>query len=348
MRIAFQTNQLSERGTEIALHEYASLNEKILGNTSIILFNRNSPLNVDAVFEKFSAQFPTFGYGDAAECDEIIRREGCDLLYAIGSGKGRAMISSVVPTMVHDVFKTSPTAIRGSSYAYISKWLSDYCSDGLIPYVPLTVSRVEVTGDFRLELGIPGDAFVFGCYGGEKSFDIGFVKNDAIPDVLGKRDDIHFVFMNIEKFSDHERVHFMPRSINNEHKSKFVNTCDAMLHARRRGETFGKACGEFALGGKPVITYANSKEKAHIDILGDTALTYKDTGQLCDILLDFDRSQPSAREIYSRLFNPETVAEQFEKHLIRPATTGVKDTAYNRLGITPRHGIRYWKKKILS
>ena len=216
MRIAFQTNQLSERGTEIALYEYASLNETILGNTSIILFNRDNPHNIDAVFEKFSYQFPTFGYRDAVECDEIIRRENCDLLYAIGSGKGRAMISRTVPTMVHDVFMTSPTAIRGSSYAYISRWLSDYCSDGLIPYVPLTVSRVEVTGDFRIELGIPSDAFVFGCYGGNKSFDIGFVKNDVIPDILRKRDDIHFVFMNIEKFCDHERVHFLPRSVDNE------------------------------------------------------------------------------------------------------------------------------------
>ena len=38
-----------------------------------------------------------------------------------------------------------------------------------------------------------------------------------------------------------------------------------MLHARHRGETFGLACGEFSVAGKPFLTWAHSPEKAHIE-----------------------------------------------------------------------------------
>ena len=37
MRIAFITNQLSLRGTEVALFNFAAANENILGNESIIV-----------------------------------------------------------------------------------------------------------------------------------------------------------------------------------------------------------------------------------------------------------------------------------------------------------------------
>jgi hypothetical protein len=38
MKIAFQSNQLCERGTEIALYDYAYFNKTILNNESVITF----------------------------------------------------------------------------------------------------------------------------------------------------------------------------------------------------------------------------------------------------------------------------------------------------------------------
>ena len=37
------------------------------------------------------------------------------------------------------------------------------------------------------------------------------------------------------------------------YKVKFINTCDAMIHARAMGETFGLAVAEFSKKNKPVI-----------------------------------------------------------------------------------------------
>ena len=45
-----------------------------------------------------------------------------------------------------------------------------------------------------------------------------------------------------------------------------------MLHARKDGETFGLAVAEFSVANKPIITYANSKDKEHLRILNNKLL----------------------------------------------------------------------------
>jgi len=53
-----------------------------------------------------------------------------------------------------------------------------------------------------------------------------------------------------------------------------------MLHGRMRGETFGLSCLEFAMLGKPVLTYGGSPERAHLEILGDSAVPYQNAKEL--------------------------------------------------------------------
>ena len=45
MRIAFHSNQLSERGTEVALYDYAFFNEVGLGNESFIVSSGRGDLS---------------------------------------------------------------------------------------------------------------------------------------------------------------------------------------------------------------------------------------------------------------------------------------------------------------
>jgi hypothetical protein len=56
-----------------------------------------------------------------------------------------------------------------------------------------------------------------------------------------------------------------------------------MLHARTRGETFGLACGEFAISGKPIVTYGQSIERAHLDILEGKYCAYSNELELMNI-----------------------------------------------------------------
>ena len=76
-------------------------------------------------------------------------------------------------------------------------------------------------------------------------------------------------FLNTKKFYDHKNIIYLERNTNIEFKSKFVSTCDAMIHAREDGETFGLSVAEFSAANKPVITFANSIDNEHIRILSN-------------------------------------------------------------------------------
>ena len=332
-KIAFYANNMTERGTGVALFDYARHNRDLLGNETLVLYDRTFPGNNPSVIERFEAEFDVIPCRGFAEADAHVGKEDCDLTYVLKAGKRDDLVSRVVPTMVHAVFAATVRHVHGASYAYVSEWLSAHCSGGHVPWVPHMVEIGETDEDMRSALGIPADALVFGCYGGRTSFDIGFVKERVIPRVLETLPQTHFIFMNIEEFVEHQRVIFLPASADIGEKTAFINTCDGMLHARKRGETFGLAIGEFSLRGKPVLTFGRSKERAHLDVLGETAMVYHTADDLYALIAGFDRSAPSAKEAYRRLFSPEPVMKRFVDHLIKPAERGDFDGARRRLGL---------------
>ncbi len=333
VKIAFYANNLTERGTAVALFDYALQNRIVLGHESVVLYDRTFAGNNDKVIDKFKAAFDLIPCDGFADADKHIRAENCDLLYVLKAGKRDGLVSGVVPTMVHAVFAATVRQLHGASYAYVSEWLSDHCTGARVPWVPHMVAVGDTDDTLRDRLYIPAEATVFGCYGGRHSFDIDFVKDSVIPQVLETSPQTYFVFMNIAPFIDHPRVMFLPASADMEEKTAFINTCDAMLHARKRGETFGLAVGEFSLRAKPVLTFGGSKERAHLGVLGETAQVYNSPEDLLGLIQSFDKSAPSAQQAYQRLFSPGPVMQRFEEKLIRPAHTGDLDGARKALGL---------------
>ncbi len=320
-RIVFQSNQLSVRGTEVALYDYACYSQSLLGNQSLIAYQVNHPANDHSVIDKFASKFELIPYESMIDLDRKIHLKKCDLLYSIKAGEPDQIISKVVPTMVHAVFPQKPEMVHGSSYAFVSNWLSRVFSNNVIPAVPHMVVLPSVENDLRTALNIPRDVTVFGCHGGANSFDIEFVKQ-AVSDSAVSRKDFYFVFMNIEKFISHPRVIFLPPSADLELKVRFINTCDAMLHARKLGESFGLACAEFSIRNKPIFTYSKSPQRHHIDVLGNKAFLYSGHKSLLKKLLEFDRLDCQSRswDCYSEKFSPTNVMRLFDQHLIQVAT----------------------------
>lgn len=319
MKILFHEDELNYRGTSIAVYDYADFNEKYLGNESIIVYNKNSKTNHPLGIEKFEKRFRVHGYSDFSEVDQLIRKDNIDLFYAIKNGNIDGIDTKECKSVIHSVFKHFEP--HGDVYAYVSEWLSQEMTGSKYPYVPHMVNFDSQTNeDLRTELNIPKNAKVFGYYGGHISFNILFAQK-TIEKIASKYKDIYFIFMGVNPFikkkwwkSVPSNIIFLPPSSDIMMKQKFINTCNALLHARERGETFGITVAEFAIMGKPVIAFANPPEKAHITHLQSQAYYYNDSKDLQNIILDADLTL-SAKELYEK-FLPHPVMDTFKKVFI--------------------------------
>lgn len=316
MKIAFHSNQLCERGTEVALFDYAKHCQEFVGVESYIISNQ---ANINKqVYERFALHFNMLLYSDFhAEIDKLLAANRIDMLYMIKKGKDDGMIAKDVKTVIHAVFNC--TEPHGDVYATISEWMSRGAKDfGYeVPYVPHMIDLPKFNGNLRRLLGIPEDATVFGRHGGFNEFNIEFVQ-EVVKQVLKERDDVYFLFMNTKAFLPrHSRVFNLPLTVEPRNKVAFINTCDAMLHARTRGETFGLAVGEFSARNKPVFTWTGSKELSHVDILGSHGLYYsyeKDLYVMMNSFADTIKDQRGRMwDVYSERFSPERVMDKFKQ-----------------------------------
>lgn len=320
MKILFHENELNYRGTSIAMYDYADFNEKYLGNESIIIYDKTCKTNHLLGIEKFKKRFEVLEYADFNEVDSLIKKNNIDLFYAIKNGDDDGVKSKECKTAIHSVFKHYEP--HGDVYAYVSEWLAEEMTQGKYPFVPHMVNFTDDTKeDLRKELNIPKYAKVFGYYGGATSFNITFAQK-TIEEIARKYKDYYFIFMGVTSFvkgkwwkTSLKNMIFLEPSANIIQKLKFINTCDALLHARERGETFGITVAEFALKNKPIITFANSPEKAHIKELKDSAYYYQNVKELKAIILDSDL-QLSPLENYQK-FLPHLVMEKFNEVFIK-------------------------------
>lgn len=279
MKIGFLTNHISYGGTEVALYDYAHYNETLLGNTSIVLTRDFRSSNAE-IYSKFEARFPIHYISNQSDIDRIVLREKLDCLYVIKSGEVDWFYTTKCKTIVHCVFTTRFP--HGSVYCAISDSLNKL-HNTRVPVLPHMICVDSHDDSFRSELSIPSESIVLGRYGSYDSFDIPFVWS-AIVELLERNSNMYFIAMNTKPFASHPRMVFMPRTTEQYVKRKFINTCNLMIHARQRGETFGLSCGEFAVCEKPILTYSKSPERSHIETLGSQCVLYASARDLVDAI----------------------------------------------------------------
>ena len=311
--IGFHSNQLCERGTEVALFDYAYYNQKIYGNKSIIFYPKNSHNNNIEVIKKFETQFTCYDYENFSDVENIIKLENIDYFYIIKYGNNDNLLVKSCPNLVHAVFTVEP---HGEKYATVSKYLSDkYHSNQ--DYVPHMINLPIHNDNMRNELKIPNDAIVLGRYGGFEQFDIK-IAHKAIIQFIEQNTNIYFIFANTKNFYKHSQIIYIDKIIDPIEKVKFINTCDAMIHARSDGETFGLAVAEFSTCNKPVITCKSNHDNCHIDILGDKAIIYDSIGSLLSIFTNI-REIIKTRDDWNayKEYTPEIVMKQFNEVFLK-------------------------------
>ena len=308
-KIAFWDNGLGERGTSVALYDYAHYNETILNNESIIIYNNTHYSNNIQSINKFKNRFKVFDVDHWSKVDTILSEEKCDIIYIIKAGDWDGQVSNVCKNVIHCVFTTCYP--HGEVYTPIGQNVN-YLQGSNFPVLPHIVTLPESDTNLRSELNIPENSIVFGRYGGKNTFDIQFVYNE-IQKILEVRNDIYFLFLNTNEFYHHKNIIYLPGSCDMIYKRTFINTCDALLHARDSGESFGLTCGEFAICEKPVITYGKSNDKEHLLILKDKAVIYNSPEELYNILNTFTKDKYDVKNNGYMFYTPENVMNIFEK-----------------------------------
>ena len=340
-RIGFHNMQLCDRGSTIAMYDYAHHNETMLGNTSYIVYDASSPRNRPAVVEKCINRFGServFGYTEFLEVEQIIQDFELDAMYIIKFGTVDKYVFQSCPTLVHSVFEIEP---HGYRYATVSKYLKEYhtppeldeAQRALVNVVPhmIDMPRIDELPSFdkigyRAKHGIPQDAFVIGRYGGPKQFNLHQV-HAAISEFVNeppnnkfKQRPVYFLFANTLQFYTHERIKYVGTMYTKCEKAAFILACDAMMHARSDGETFGLSLGEFAFYNKPIITTRSDEFNAHLDIMQNKAILYNtDTQSILSLLRNVEELVRSFTKVHGgqlngyEAFTPEYAMRQFKR-----------------------------------
>ena len=336
MKIAFHTYQLGERGTEVMIYNYAKYCQEILGHESVIISTTSRPTPGLALFEN---DFEVILYDEIWQqsgqnqhlqnrFEEIVKNKNIDAFFAAKGGEDDKIFPSNCATWAHPIFRMDQP--HGDVYAGVCKYISDK-HGGKFPHVFPIIENPRITGDLRAELGIPEDAFVFGRHGGKDTFSLPFAY-EAIAKTLQARSDCYFLFLNTDRFIEHERVIHLPMTVDFQRKFQFINTCDAMLHCRLDGEIFSQAVAEFSISNKPVITWSGiilnenqqkmrhpSYDYGHQAVLKENGIYYHGPIDLQEILTGISRSFVNQHDwdVYKDKYGPVRVMKQFENVFIK-------------------------------
>lgn len=307
MKIAFFQEHLSERGTTIALYNYAIQNERVLGNSSIIIYVLGHPMTAKCTesFIRKQTDIPVVPVQSFGEVDNVLVDHGVDAIYIIKYGYKNHLLSKVCTNLIHAIFVVDP---HGEKYACVSQEKSKLSN---VDWLPHMVDVLSTDDDcLRATLNISMDATVLGCYGGKQSFNIPYVR-ECVSRSVRHSDNLWFIFMNMEQWDVHPRIVHLGPSWDRNQKARFIKSCTAMLHGRDAGETFGLAVAEFSIMNKPVIT-CKGLDNAHLDILQEKCIQYTDKESLMHIISNVKKiAQTRVDWNAYRDFTAERVMQKF-------------------------------------
>ena len=316
MKLAIHSNQFDGRGTGRVSLDYAIGLRNLLGHEVICI---TSALSENEGLESIRKEFNTFTYDKKVgvhsltevsdAISKIVKNEKIDFIQMIKAGDNDEINPIGCKVGVHCVFNMNQP--HGDVYAGVSDYLAK--KHGKTEYVPHIVKNMEKTANWRSILGISEESLVIGRHGGYDTFDLPYVHR-SVERILNERPEIVFLFLSTKQFTTHPRAIFVPWVKNQQDIFNFIHSCDAMLHGRSAGETFGLAAAEFSVANKPIITNIGY-DNAHIDNLDGRALVYTDETELLSILRQITKEyfKENDWDVLSHKFSEKNVIEQYNK-----------------------------------
>jgi hypothetical protein len=310
--------EFGERGTGVALYDYADYFERLACGRSFI---GGVLVGEDYALPKFQRRF-----GDRVllfsnstwTLQSAVESFGIDTIYVLEANL-RTSLPHVegAEILVHVVFDgLKKVADLRNKFAVVSPSVPHPSS---MPVVPHIVALVPSIDSLRQELAIPAEAIVFCRHGGPTTFDIQAAREGVCE--YARRHLNNFVLLLNTDPSPCEagltNIVHLPAVTDLAHKARFLATCNACVHGRTLGETFGLAIAECSLLGLPVYTFhkADPSSDFHLRVLGTHARLYASAQDLTAAMEAFDLAEAEAqRSVYMHLydrFSPSAVMFDF-------------------------------------
>lgn len=348
--ICLYSNQANERGSEIALYDYANYCELYFQMKSTIIFPKYLERSTQyseadgkrLSLQRFQSRFNVSFCGPSErnkrdlclDLSQVAMKLHCDILYVQKAGHMKSepiypdSFKSNIPTAIHAIFSHHP---HGTVYASISP---DIANGGLV--VPHMLDKPVLLhgrkSSLRTTLNISSHAKVFCRHGAVDTFNIRYVIDAVVELAQMYSTHLAFIFLGVPihlklyllhtKINKPRNIIFLTTTTDTVEKERFFHSCDAMIHARSDGETFGLAVGEFSSRNKPVITQGpgfNGYSITHINILKDKGLYYYNSTSLKRIIEGILKNGILTRDWNAyRDYEPKKVMKTFKDIFLDP------------------------------
>ena len=307
------------------MYDYAaSFEEYLCGVSHVVTFGLESLVNRMPYPEslislpKFEKRFPGRTHllmrNGRSEVDELLVNTSAHAFYATQYGTVAGTVvwptpsqGGKVKTLLHAVFDGNEP--HYDSFAVIGDTIPRAPGVPVVHYIAYVSPEVLALPGLRSEWGVPPTARVFCRHGGPDTFDIGFVR-EALCEHARAHPTDYFVLLGTAGSACEAglpNILHLPKNVDMAFKQRYLNSCNACVHARSDGETFGLGVAECSMTGLPVLTFCSPPAAAafHIATLGKEALLYCSKEELLRALAGFDvQLHAGRREVYQALYAP--------------------------------------------
>lgn len=316
MKVLFYISDLDHRGTTKRAHDYAFYGHKFGILTPLIAYSCASSLQTLKRFEETFA--PLSQVKNLEKAGRLARERGCRAVFFVEDGY-YCLNSPVIAEPGVETWKQMIFGACAAKGTRVSVLNGDLPGAEGYPMVPGIVSPPDLTApSLRKDLAIPESAKVFGILLGEDKVTV----KEAIEGIdSATREDprLYILVLGPRPFlPSRHNIIYMEKTGDRHFVDRFANTCDAAIHCRSLGETFGNAVAEFSCRGKAVFVYPHVHDKFHLKTLGSKGIHYTTSEGLRRALHVFNPKSGKDYAAYTE-FTPARVMAAFKGAYIEPS-----------------------------
>lgn len=131
--IAFDAGTINERGTSVAVFDYADHLERTGLGRALVLHDAGGAGSSPGAVARFRERFELVERPAEQDLPDFLARRNATVLYRLKAGADDGRHVPGVRNANHVVFRHDEP--HGDRYAYISEWLTQHMTEGLRPWV---------------------------------------------------------------------------------------------------------------------------------------------------------------------------------------------------------------------